>query len=281
MKKVVLWNKGIEKQLKQASENALDYFLELVRYIQSEKIPDLICAETLASEELWNWIGKKDDIELNDIKRELSRKLEKARYTGSKEFEERLQKVGKAGPVKTLVFSFGRECIFYIADMEGYYAGLRGYLVMEKKNDFCSDLQECFPHIYFSEGVEASVNTLNRKFEDIREEIAKHLSRIDQYQERFLKLSDAHCSFREIAQEFKQDTGIDCSPQAGREGVKRLRENCFNTIMGQEEMVTCELHTKFDKFNINREEQDRIYFFPGKRGIREGRSIVKYIGTHL
>lgn len=42
--------------------------------------------------------------------------------------------------------------------------------------------------------------------------------------------------------------------------------------------MICELHTKFKRFNIDRDNQDRIYFFPGKEGILDGKAIVKYIG---
>ena len=36
-----------------------------------------------------------------------------------------------------------------------------------------------------------------------------------------------------------------------------------------------------EKFNIDRTKQDRIYFFPGRKGIHEGKIIVKHIGKHL
>lgn len=122
---------------------------------------------------------------------------------------------------------------------------------------------------------------MNRKFEDIREEIVEHLIQINDYQVRFSELLEKHKSYQEIAHEFSIDTEIECSPQAGREKVQALKEKHINDINGREETVICELHTKFKKFNIDRERQDRIYFFPGKKGILEGRIIVKYIGTHL
>ncbi len=85
----------------------------------------------------------------------------------------------------------------------------------------------------------------------------------------------------DTAEKFSADTGIACSPQAGREKVQTLKEKYMNHLSGQEEVVICELHTKFKTFNINREQQDRIYFFPGKQGILDGRIIVKHIGAHL
>lgn len=142
-------------------------------------------------------------------------------------------------------------------------------------------MQECFPNIYFADGIGATINTLNRRFEDIRGEIVEHLTQICDYQIKFGELLDEHKSYQEIAQQFSKDTGIDCSPQAGREKVQLLKERQVNETTGQEEIIVCELHTKFKTFNIDREHQDRIYFFPGKRDILGGKVIVKHIGKHL
>ncbi len=76
-------------------------------------------------------------------------------------------------------------------------------------------------------------------------------------------------------------TGIACSPQAGREHVQSLRQIFRNEETKQDEEITCELHTKFRTFNIDRKKQDRLYFFPGKKGIKGGKIIVKHIGEHL
>ena len=78
MEKVILWEKEIEKDFAKASENQLDDFLELVRFVQKNGIQNLICKSTLDKAELWEWLYSKDQIELNDIKRELSRRLERA-----------------------------------------------------------------------------------------------------------------------------------------------------------------------------------------------------------
>lgn len=79
------------------------------------------------------------------------------------------------------------------------------------------------------------MNTLNRRFEEIREEIVEHLTRLNDYQVKFGELFDEHKSFQEIAQQFSADTGIDCSPQAGRDKVQALKETRRNEATGQEE----------------------------------------------
>lgn len=281
MEKAVLWGKEIEKDFAGASENQLDDFLELIQFIQKNGLRNEICENTLEKAELWEWLYSKDQIELNDIKRELSRHLEKVKSRAEEEFDELFGKIGKLLAVKVLALSFKGESVYYISTISGYYAGIRSYLAVEKKDDFCNDLQECFPNIFFTEGIDTTVNTLNRKFEDIREEIVEHLIYINNYQEKFSKMLEENKSYQEVAQQFTIDTGIDCSPQAGRDKVQALKETQINEETGQEETVVCELHTKFKTFNIDRERQDRIYFFPGKQGILGGKIIVKHIGKHL
>lgn len=259
----------------------MDDFLELVRFVQKNGIQNLICKSTLDKAELWEWLYSKDQIELNDIKRELSRRLERAECKEEGKYEEFFGKIGKLLAIKVLLLSFKGESVYYISTIAEYYISIRNYLALEKKDDFCNDLQECFPNIFFVEGIETTVNTLNRKFEDMREEIIEHLVRINDYYRKFSDMLENHKSYREIAKQFIIDTGIDCSPQAGREKVQALKETRINEVTGQEETVVCELHTKFKTFNIDKEKQDRIYFFPGKQGILGGRIIVKHIGTHL
>ena len=109
----------------------------------------------------------------------------------------------------------------------------------------------------------------------------EHLSKLDAYHQSFLVLSAEKNSYQEVAKRFSMDMGIECSTQAGREKVQELKETCFNTEKGQKETVICELHTKFKRFNIDRDKQDRIYFFPGKKGGVGGKVIIKHIGGHL
>lgn len=281
MKKAVLWGKEIKKDFTSASESQLDAFLDLVQFIQQNDIWNAICESTLDEADLWGWLYSKEQIELNDIKRELARRMERAKCVSQEEFDELLGEIGKIQKIKILVLSFERVCVYYISTILEYYTGIRSYLALEKKDDFCDDLQECFPNIYFVEGIRTTMNTLNRSFEDIREEIVEHLTQLNDYRVKFGKLLDEHKSFQEVAQQFSADTRIGCSPQAGRDKVQALKESQRNEVTGQEETVICELHTKFNTFNIDRERQDRIYFFPGKRDILGGKVIVKHIGKHL
>lgn len=202
MKKAVLWGKEIKKDFTSASESQVDAFLDLVQFIQQNDIWNAICESTLDEAELWGWLYSKEQIELNDIKRELARRMERAKCVSQEEFDELLGEIGKIQKIKILVLSFERVCVYYISTILEYYTGIRSYLALEKKDDFCDDLQECFPNIYFVEGIRTTMNTLNRSFEDIREEIVEHLTQLNDYRVKFGKLLDEHKSFQEVAQQF-------------------------------------------------------------------------------
>lgn len=281
MEKAVLWDNRLAEQYRESTSAMLDSFLELVEFVQVNKIKNMMDEKALEDNRLWNWLYAKDDIELVDIKKELSKKLQKTKSIATEQFEEMLQNVGSNENPKLFVLLFNGEDVFYISSMVEYYKALWQYLCMEKKNDFAKDLQECFPNIFFSENIETSINTLNRKFEDIREEIVEHLIQINNYKSRFEELVSEHRSYKDISKIFSAETGIECSPQAGREGVQDLKALFYNSLTKQEESITCELHTKFRRFNIDNDKQDRIYFFPGKCGIENGRIVVKHIGKHL
>lgn len=281
MKKRILWDKEIRKCFIEFDQKHLKDFLELLDYIGDNHIENIICMDTQEDAGLWEWLYSKDQIELNDLKRELSRKIERAKCVGADLFGQMLEIVGKLAAIKTLILLYDSENEFCVSTRKEYYAGLRKYLLMEKKDAFCKDLPECFPNIHFSEDIDTTVNTLNKRFDEIREDIVKHLTGINDFQSTFLQLLRENASYQKLAECFTADTGIECSPQAGRDKVQVLKEKHFNKKTGQEETVICELHTKFKRFNIDRESQDRIYFFPGKEGILDGKAIVKYIGGHL
>lgn len=281
MEKCILWDNKIKYCLQQFTQEHMEAFLELLDYIQDHDIEHIICELTQGDAGLWEWLYAKDQIEFNDMKRELSRKIERAKCVDADEFEKMLDIVGKKNLVKTLILFLERENDFCVTTIPEYYVGLRKYLVMEKKDEFCKDLPDCFANLYFVQDIGRTVNTLNRKFEELCEEIVEHLSKLNEYQPNFTAMLSEHISYQEVAKQFSMDTGIECSPQAGRDKVQELKEKFFNEENGQEEIVTCELHTKFEKFNVDKKKQDRIYFFPGKRGIMGGKVIVKHIGSHL
>ena len=115
MKKAVLWGKKIEEDFVNASENQLDDFLELLQYIQDNHIRNAICENTMNEAALWGWLYSKEQIELNDIKRELSRRLERAECVVQEEFDELLDKIGKVQSIKVLAQYLKRKSKYYIS----------------------------------------------------------------------------------------------------------------------------------------------------------------------
>lgn len=281
MEKVLLWSECIHKQFIQISEQQLDMFLELLSYIEDYNISNLLDLELYENIDLWEWLESKEQISLRDIKRELSIKVSKAKKINKQEYVNLAGHVGKLNREKVMILEFSNSNIYYIATVDEYYDALRSYLAMEKKDDFCKDMVECFPNIYFDVGIAATVNSLNRDFDVIKMEIVEHLTKINEYHSKFVYLCLQNKSNQEISRKFSEDTGIECSPQSGRESIQGLKIVCYNQISKRSEIIKCELHTKFKKFNIDRTKQDRIYFFPGKPGIQEGKIIVKHIGKHL
>jgi hypothetical protein len=281
MEKLILWDENINEQFVKVSEKQLDLFMQLLSYIDDNNISNKLCIDLCDNSDLWQWLGSKKQIGLCDIKKELSIKINKAKKICGDEYRSILCNVGKSDKEKLLVLNFDNISVFYISTMDEYLVGLRSYLAMEKKDDFCRDMLECFPNIYFVEDIASTFNSLNRDFEELREEIVEHLTKINDYHANFVDLLSQNKNNQAISQKFYADTGIECAPQAGREGIQALTISCYNEKSKQVESVKCELHTKFKKFNTDRTKQDRIYFFPGKSGIKDGKIIVKHIGKHL
>lgn len=280
MNKELIWHYDLLKQYETTTEAILSNFLELIQYIHDNKIKNIISSSVIENEGLWNWIGSKDCIELVDLKRELSKKIQKAQLEEEETINEVLKSIG-SDRSRIICLCFQEYKSYFAASLTGYYRALKLYLCREKKSEFCQDMEECFPNIFFDKQVCSTMNTLNRKFDDLREEIVKHLEALNDYKDKFQQLIAENKSNKEITDCFSGDTGIDCSPQAGREGIRSLKLKMYNSHKKIEQEVVCELHTKFKKYNIDKTKQDRIYFFPGDKEIEKGKVVVKHIGKHL
>lgn len=133
MEKEILWDKDIKQCLIFFSEKQMDDFLCVVNFIQDSCIRNYIYSNTLEDERLWNWLYSKDNVELIDMKRELSRKIEKGKVIDTDEYDEKKDKVGKMGSIKTLVLNYDENNIYCISSINEYFLGIRAYLAMEKK----------------------------------------------------------------------------------------------------------------------------------------------------
>lgn len=233
-------------------------------------------------EDFAEWLYSRKEPELADIKKELLIKMSKCYHCGGMQIKQLTKEIGKVQPQKCFALNFREDIdLYYTATVGKMYNIFRKYLSMESKSEFKKDMEFCFPDIYFDKTVPSSINSLNRKFEEIRTEIVEHLIALNEYRTNFLLQNENNKSYRDIAAEFQRDTGIECSPQGDKKALDVLKREFKNKCTGHNENINCELHTKFNRFNKDKEKQDRIYFAPAKKGICSGRVIVIHIGGHL
>ena len=187
MQKDILWDKEIEIILKSFSYDQIDLFLSSLDYAFSNNASLFIEESQYAGDELWTWLCSRDEIELNDLKREIQKWLNKSTKIALEEANTKMNGMGKNELVKVLIAGNGRKS-FSFQTIDEYLNVLRIYLSMEKRSDFVNDMQECFPNLFFVDDINSSINGLNRDFDEIKSEIVMHLSALDGYKEEFLNL---------------------------------------------------------------------------------------------
>lgn len=277
-----VWTEEIPQQIITKDYDELEAFMSLLDFMEDNDLKVYLNEDEIYGlEKFCDWIYSKKDAELSDIKRELMLRMEKCAYCDSKQAQEFMNEVGKVQKEKYFAMDFREEKPFYAVTVDKLYQICRKYLAVESKAEFKSDMEFCFPDIYFDTSVPGSLNTLNRNFEDIRAEIVAHLTAINNYKDAFLEFMEQNRGYREIAAKFMEKNEIECSPQGDRKQTVNLKREFKNDITGANEEVVCELHTKFKKYNIDRTKQDRIYFAPARKGVCSDRTIVVHIGKHL
>lgn len=107
-----------------------------------------------------------------------------------------------------------------------------------------------------------------------------HLNQLDLFCRKYPERLNEGFSNENFSREFKNFSCIDCSPQSDRKSVYKLKKIYNNALTGEQELLLCELHTKFSTYNRDVTKQDRIYFHKGKKGILEDKLIVIHIGDH-
>jgi len=261
----------LEKTIKDLL-NMIDYS---VKQDTTYKTHDSMWSKIIKGIDFVDWLYGNHDIEHKDIKRELQIRVSRAEtLLGDIDF----------------VSSSNQPCVFIVGiPSPDFVWTISEYLTFKQnrlksiksKSVFSEELGECFMNIFFDKSVPGSINTLQTHFDDIREEIVSHLQKLDEFYESFCLCISKNNSFEETSEAFKNFSGINCSPQAGRASVKDLKRKYMNTKTKVSEEITCELHTKFNTHNRDRSKQDRIYFHPGKPFICDGKIIVIHIGEHL
>lgn len=282
MKIHAIWSPELGGQLPNQTAVCINQLLELLDVMDEKQIEQFINDQHLyENPAFYTWVYSKNPPELNDIKRELQKKIARSHHLSETEEQEALTFIGKSGPVKNIGLDFRNPSCFYCHNEKGLYAACRSYLKQEGRTDFILDMDFCFPNLYFLPEVSSSIHNLNNTFETIREEIVEHLSALDSYKDRFIQMSLENKGYRIIAAEFQKDTKIECSPQASRKKISALIHTAVDKSTNKTVKLNCELHTKFRRFNIDRTKQDRIYFAPARPHILSGKVVIAHIGQHL
>ncbi len=275
-----IWTDELTKQLPEQGQEKIIEFMELLDLLNDNMLAiNLDLEGAYESEDFAGWIYSRKEPELADVKKELMIRMSKCCHCEDIEIKQQMMEAGKARDPKYFALDFREEdnCN-YAASVERAYEICRRYLGTESKSEFKADLEFCFPDIYFDKTVSGSLNSINRKFEEIRTEIVEHLTALNNYKQKFIKQVKEKKGYREIAMEFQRDSGIECSPQGDKKRIKVFMREFVNERTGKKENINCELHTKFKRFNI---DKDRIYFAPAREGICSGKVILIHIGDHL
>ena len=153
MEKEILWYERFDEQLISATDKELEAFLEMLSYISDNNISSKLSYELYENPQLWDWLTSRETTSLRDIKKELSIKMNKAQKINEQEYQDIICNVGVLNDKRVMILAFNKKSVYYIYCIEDYYIALRKYLAMEKKDDFCRDMLECFPNIYFADDI--------------------------------------------------------------------------------------------------------------------------------
>ena len=290
MKLLGIWSNNIANEIEQHEDKseAIEMLLSLIdvsrKYDTHYHVDqDRFYSCKIDNVDFSDWLYDYSVPEIRDLKRELSIYISRAMSIASVKYAEVEKRIyaGEVSDEKYFFISYDYEYVLCSCDRDTYYRMKRFYLAnAPSRNVFSEDLWECCENLYFHSGVASSLNTLNNEFNSIKGEIVQHLSFLNAYHASFCNHREASSSNKEVCIGFKEFSKIDCSPQSGRDTTKTLKRSFLNTKTSNDEVILCELHTKFHTRNRNREKQDRIYFHPGKDDVENGRVLIIHIGEH-
>lgn len=260
-------------------ENSISKILEMIKYSKSHNTTyytheDSVYAGDIEGEDFATWVYDSSDPRLRDIKQELLIEINRAQTLDSKMDLAAFMEAEETFTVGIIDDSKIQDIFDYLRFKQNRLKNITN------KSSFAQELQECYYFIYFDVNVSSTLSTLNNAFSSIVNEIVFHLNQLDLFCKECPQRLTEGFSNENFSSEFKKKSCIDCSPQSDRKSVEKLRKNYTNELTGEKELVICELHTKFSKYNRDATKQDRIYFHKGKIGLLEGKLIVIHIGNH-
>lgn len=245
---------------------------------------DILYEQVVSKKVFSNWLyDLNNQPELSTLKKELAKRIAKSMCIGNKEYDSLIDQIEQQACQEELAMSvhLGGENPLYVSTPSRYWNAKQWYLARYvKRHDFVSAAAECFPNLYFHNHVSSSINTLNADFSQERVLIVEHLKALNDFKAEFSRLRDEGSDSRKICSEFQAFFHIECSPQSDRKSAEKLDYKFINENTGEEIVVRCELHSKLKWNGMDRENQDRIYFHPGRPEIENGKVLIVHIGTH-
>lgn len=270
------------------AEEILESILDTLECMQNNGTTTVytdILYDQVVSEEIFsNWLyDLNNQPELSTLKRELARRIAKSMCIGDREYDNLINQVEQQTCQEKLVMSvhLGEDNPLYISTPDRYWNAKQWYLARYvKRHDFVVAAMECFPNLYFHDHVSSAISTLNADFLQERILIVEHLKALNDFKSEFSRLREEGADYREICAEFQAHFHIECSPQSNRKAAEKLNYEFVRTDTGEKVMVCCELHSKLKWDDMDKENQDRIYFHPGRPEIASGKVLIVHIGTH-
>lgn len=245
---------------------------------------DILYDQIVAEEVFSNWLYNFNiQPELSTLKKELARRITKSTCIDAGEYDGLIDQVERQTCREELVMSvhLTDKNPLYVSTPDHYWKAKQWYLANNvKRHDFVSDAVECFPNLYFHSHVSSAISTLNADFSKERAIIVEHLRALNDFKLEFSRLREEGADNRKICAEFQAHSRIECSPQSDRKAAEKLDYEFIRTDTGEKITVRCELHSKLKWNNMDKENQDRIYFHPGRPEIEGGKVLIVHIGTH-
>ena len=266
----------------------LDSILSTIECMTNNFTPILYANELFYQKcggtEFVNWLYDANaNPELRDIKKELSIQISKAECIDESDYTTYLKTIDALDGSSGLAMSICCEGknVLYVSTPDQYWEArqwfLAGYI---SHNDFVSEASRCFPNLFFHNNVISSFNTLNGPYLTERPIIVNHLKALNSFQPQCRELCRIGIGYRELSAKFEEEYSIECSPQASRDSTQNLLFKFYNEKDETDESLCCELHTKLKWHGMDKVNQDRIYFHPGKNEIEAGKILVAHIGSH-
>ncbi len=286
-----IWDYRIAADLVNATDpiTIIDNLLDVVKHAKADGAEIDFCDElyfqTVNNITFCDWLYDKNSIpECADLKQELLKHLSKGRRIADSEYKEILSAIENKNTTGNLLISFhvSEDNLLYVFDIQRYLEAKQWYLSKYVSRDnFVDEAKTSFLNLFFHDNVSSSINTINADFRTIRPIIVKHLHALDDYHKEYSTTLNSGKGFREIAARIEELYSIECSPQSNRRGVQNLEYSFKNNATNNTETICCELHTKLKWKDMDRHNQDRIYFHPGKKDIENGKVLIVHIGTHI